>query len=773
MTVPAGSSNRLRNSMLGTSCLAILYAAIFHPGIAAHAANNSSASNTDSLASQSRFQPVTEIDAAVFANGRSYFFKGSQYFRLRHSKVEAGYPKSMALWKNLPVSFQSGIDAALYLPDNRKIYFFKGDQYVRLTVNAVDPGYPKPISIWKGLPRSFHSGIDAAVYQNGSVYFFKGRRYVRFANGRMVKGYPRKLPGEWGLPSGFRRGIDAAFEMGTNKRHYVFRSNRYVRLRGREPEIGYPKSISLWKGLVEQSTAGAPPVNAVPPPSPGSDLSVLMNNARPPASKQRPPASDNLARPLKPAAGQFTNPGAISLRGLCPNEDACPGLIRYLYDVRLRSYVPPRFVNLGDYAPQGIGLADLVAIRDVPKYGVRAGCRFNDQRYRNIIRDNQSVWVDGLELGTAILDQWGGALKTAKAAVAGVVAGEICSVIDDSAKCRSIVSAAITTGINAGMVALGLPPDIPDLKQLREHGINYLAAEAVSIAMSRVDKVAGDAIPALLREQVYKRAFDAASDVLSDQLDHLVPSAEYNPDKPETWGYRVRAYSPHPAHAYVEIKRRDGLDPNVYALIAAENLDNWPVVGLVDHSGTWAPMIIPFPRYIPAQGVTLPIALRPALEPETAADIVTYARIPGQRISNKWLTQKFGLTPSQMLRNQANYDYITSTAGAPGSDWDLFYPPVAGSYKFHLVASWSPFSPDRKGYEKITYSEIPGNNGSVWDAVTGRGVRHGTPKCKNSWWYHDQLNDYVGRMDPPPRCDGRPNWPNLSSLPETLKKACH
>ena len=42
---------------------------------------------------------------------------------------------------------------------------------------------------------------------------------------------------------------------------------------------------------------------------------------------------------------------------------------------------------------------------------------------------------------------------------------------------------------------------------LREQGINYLASEAVSIALSNADKIAGEAVPGLIKEQVYERAF--------------------------------------------------------------------------------------------------------------------------------------------------------------------------------------------------------------------------------------------------------------------------
>ncbi len=113
------------------------------------------------------------VDAAVFANDRTYLFSSIGYFRLKNGIVEKGYPKLMNRWKGLPDVFLQGIDAALYNPKNKKLYFFKGRQYVRLSGRTVEKGYPAPIAKhWTGLPKKFHGNIDAAIYRKGHAYFF-------------------------------------------------------------------------------------------------------------------------------------------------------------------------------------------------------------------------------------------------------------------------------------------------------------------------------------------------------------------------------------------------------------------------------------------------------------------------------------------------------------------------------------------------------------------------------------------------------------------------
>lgn len=66
--------------------------------------------------------------------------------------AEPGFPHSLVeLGSCLP---KDGIEAALRWEPVGKTYFFKGDQYWRFNEEkrTADPGYPKPITVWKGVP---------------------------------------------------------------------------------------------------------------------------------------------------------------------------------------------------------------------------------------------------------------------------------------------------------------------------------------------------------------------------------------------------------------------------------------------------------------------------------------------------------------------------------------------------------------------------------------------------------------------------------------------
>lgn len=79
---------------------------------------------------------------------------GDKYWVFKEVTAEPGYPHSLVeLGSCLP---KDGIDTALRWEPVGKTYFFKGDQYWRYNEEkrTADPGYPKPIAVWKGIPDS-------------------------------------------------------------------------------------------------------------------------------------------------------------------------------------------------------------------------------------------------------------------------------------------------------------------------------------------------------------------------------------------------------------------------------------------------------------------------------------------------------------------------------------------------------------------------------------------------------------------------------------------
>ena len=208
------------------------------------------------------FTANAQVDAAFFHHGvnKTYFFQGSQYYRLTGTQVDMGYPKALpGGWGKLPGTFSTGIDAALYKLDNNKIYFFKGNHCVRITGTKVDAGYPKEIkSVWSGLPSSFYEDIDAAIFRAGKTYLFKGDKYVRMTGTKMDSGYPATLPGGWKFPNDFHSNIDAAIAFKPNGKNYVFKGGKYIRLSDTQTDSGYPIILpGGWKGLKTRSTVSS------------------------------------------------------------------------------------------------------------------------------------------------------------------------------------------------------------------------------------------------------------------------------------------------------------------------------------------------------------------------------------------------------------------------------------------------------------------------------------------------------------------------------------
>lgn len=77
---------------------------------------------------------------------------GDKYWVFKEVTAEPGYPRRLVeMGSSLP---KDGIDTALRWEPVGKTYFFKGDQYWRYNEekHTTDPGYPKPLAVWRGIP---------------------------------------------------------------------------------------------------------------------------------------------------------------------------------------------------------------------------------------------------------------------------------------------------------------------------------------------------------------------------------------------------------------------------------------------------------------------------------------------------------------------------------------------------------------------------------------------------------------------------------------------
>ncbi|XP_059614020.1 matrix metalloproteinase-14 isoform X2 [Phlebotomus argentipes] len=183
---------------------------------------------------------------AIFnsADGMTYAFKGSMYYRLTENAVAEGYPKPISEgWPGLP----SNIDAA-FTYKNGKTYFFQGSKYWRYNGRQVDGDYPKPISEgFTGIP----DNLDAALVWggNGKIYFYKGTRFWRFdplKRPPVKSTYPKPISNWEGVPNN----IDAALQY-TNGYTYFFKDNKYYRFNDRTFSVDaadppFPRPTAHW-----------------------------------------------------------------------------------------------------------------------------------------------------------------------------------------------------------------------------------------------------------------------------------------------------------------------------------------------------------------------------------------------------------------------------------------------------------------------------------------------------------------------------------------------
>jgi len=476
--------------------------------------------------------------------------------------------------------------------------------------------------------------------------------------------------------------------------------------------------------------------------------------------------------PIPPirAPGEADGKGGVRMRNVCalkpenccPNRQRatlCKALAETLLDIRIRSYVPPRFTVMDDV--NSIQLAGNKIVSDITKgrpYNVRPGCRFSPVAMRNKIRNEMNVFQQMGELFTAWTAQWNSGLRSAKSFIAKNVAKAICGTartgrVPVSRNCEDKIASHTRTGMDAWLASMGIPPEFPDINQLRDHGIQYLAAEATSYAIGDAG-ILLDEIPvdAATREDIYDKLYNKTYDAIRDELDKITPSVDVKQDNPLTWGHLDPAFAPHNAHVYVTINVKPRMEAAYRRLFRASPKHKWPPLYLHDLNDIYQDVgPIDIPKVIPTGGLIVPIELRPATGPTGGQDRAD-TQIPGTPVSRAWLQNKFGLlnndsgsrgTPtSNVLTSQRNYLY-GSSANWFGSEYDLFYP-TNGRYNFRLLSAFGAEGPVH------WVDGLSQRTGSVWDAQTGIGVRTGA-----KWDRNQRLKRYYGLIEPAPRCDGQ------------------
>ncbi|XP_008064906.1 vitronectin [Carlito syrichta] len=130
----------------------------------------------EELCSGKSFDAFTDLK-----NGSLFAFRGQYCYELDEKAVRPGYPKLIRdVW-----GIEGPIDAAFTrINCQGKTYLFKGSQYWRFEDGVLDPDYPRNISEgFSGIPDDVDAALALPAHSYSGrerVYFFKGKQYWEY-----------------------------------------------------------------------------------------------------------------------------------------------------------------------------------------------------------------------------------------------------------------------------------------------------------------------------------------------------------------------------------------------------------------------------------------------------------------------------------------------------------------------------------------------------------------------------------------------------------------
>ncbi|XP_072050833.1 hatching enzyme-like [Amphiura filiformis] len=120
----------------------------------------------------------SDIDAAFSTQDKTYFFKGSQFWRFHLTNLEPNYPKEIAsVWRELP----DNVDSVFQDKRDQNIYFFKGNYFYRFQGTYLLESGPIGSGITSGLTppiEAIDNTIDVEGFHLGP-FAFQGHSYYR------------------------------------------------------------------------------------------------------------------------------------------------------------------------------------------------------------------------------------------------------------------------------------------------------------------------------------------------------------------------------------------------------------------------------------------------------------------------------------------------------------------------------------------------------------------------------------------------------------------
>ncbi|MES2317062.1 MAG: hypothetical protein V4631_06165 [Pseudomonadota bacterium] len=230
------------------------------------------------------------------------------------------------------------------------------------------------------------------------------------------------------------------------------------------------------------------------------------------------------------------------------------------YEIRMLSYIPPKFSDDTDAPLYFIAKRNVSVVYNggTSAINLSPGETYYLTQVKNMINSNKTWSQDTWDLASATLNMASSGYEAAKGFAVDTVASgfDVVPGVNCAAPCKS----ALKTGLNLALAACGVPPNIPNIDELYNHGLDYMAATLADVAIEQMTGVAvGElGVGVETAQTAAKAAREPAKKGIKALLDKISRPAAFEQDIPETWGVPAPFFRHRPAMLYLEIRRKPG-----------------------------------------------------------------------------------------------------------------------------------------------------------------------------------------------------------------------
>ncbi len=279
------------------------------------------------------------------------------------------------------------------------------------------------------------------------------------------------------------------------------------------------------------------------------------------------------------------------------------------YEIRLLSYIPPKFSDDNDAPLYFVAnrMVDVTYDGGKKVVNLSPGETYYTVQMKNLLNSNKSWQQELWDVVSATLNMASSAYMQAKNAAVNTLASGLNKL--PGVNCQGACKETLMTGLNMALAYCGIPPSLPNINELYNKGLDYMAASLADIAIEQATGVALEdfGANAQMTMMLSEQAKGPAKDAMKSFLRSMTEPVPFVADIPETWGYPAPFFRRRPAMLYLEIRRK----PNSKAVVG----QSWQSINL-KFGATFVdiPMVL-LPKLINDK-VRVPIALATTEGPE-------------------------------------------------------------------------------------------------------------------------------------------------------------